>query len=1120
MFRLCSTSIRNQIVTLIVLMSCLPLGIIVNDAVRQYRHEVDEAVNMAGSIASQIKNDQGTLLAGAAQLADVLSALPAVSRHDSQAVNNLLSGILKANPAYFNIMIADRTGTPWASALPGLSGLTVADRRYFKQAVATGQAASGEYVISKTDQVPVFSFGYPIKGTAGRVTDVLVVTLTLEQYRKLCAEMHASPHSSILLVDHAGTILFSSTDEHLIGTQDRGYLFSQMAQGPDTGSFKGKGDPDVSRIFAYRKLWLKGESSPYMYVRTGLSRDYVVSTVYGALLVDAGLLLSCMMVVLWMAIYISRKGILDKVAALSDATRSIARGDFGGSCTVADSTNELDLLGGSLAGMALQLRSTDAALQRSTSSYRELIENANSIILKWGIDGRILFYNEYAEKVFGYSADEVLGRNVMGTIVSESESGGRDLREMIRNISMDPDAYLYNENENICKDGKRVWISWNNRALTDADGTKIGILSIGQDISIRKNVEQELRSSEERFRSFVENANDIVFTLTPEGVFSYVSPRWRDAFGYDIDETVGQPFVPFVHPDDVQGCFEFLQQVLQTGGKQSGVEYRVRCKDGSFLWYTANGALIRDPDTDSITFLGIGRDISEQKKAEETLRQSEEKFSTAFRASPDAVTLTRCSDGVYLEVNEGFSHLTGYSPQEAVGKSSIDLGLWDDPGDRMLLLRQLEADGLVDNMQARFRSKNGKLLIGQMSVRFITIDSTLCLLGIIRDITEHEHLQQELIKAQKLESISILAGGIAHNFNNVLTGVIGYISYAKKHLADPGRVLPILESAEKSSYRAASLARQLLTFSKGSIPVIKAVQMDDLVQEAVSLFLTGTNVKATVDCRTLEMARVDSQQISQAFNNIILNAVHAMPDGGTLAVLVDSVMLSAGNRHSLQPGKYLKIVFEDSGCGIPSEDLVRIYDPYFTTKDSGTGLGLSTTHSIIRKHHGQIDITSEVGMGTVVTILLPSSAEPQQADSDTAAVPEHGLNGIAVLVLDDEEMIRELVKSLLEEQGAEVTACAGGEDAVDLYAASLAEGRAFSLVILDLQIPGGVGGIEAARRIRTLDPDARLMSSSGHSNDPALAEYGDYGFCGAISKPYNAAELVNAVAAAVIARSS
>jgi PAS domain S-box-containing protein len=495
---------------------------------------------------------------------------------------------------------------------------------------------------------------------------------------------------------------------------------------------------------------------------------------------------------------------------------------------------------------AVQEQQSRTAIDRH---YREIIENSNIIILKWDTSGRIIYVNECAEDLFGFFSGELVGRHVIGTIVPETESSGRDLVEMIRCITNEPEKYTNNENENICKNGQRIWISWNNRLISDSGEQTPEILSIGQDITIRKRIEQELKRNEERFRSFVENANDVVFALTPEGTFSYVSPRWKDAFGYEISETIGHPFVPFVHPDDVPGCFEFLQKVMNTGEKQSGIEYRVRCKDGNFLRYKANGSRIQEADN-TFTFIGIGRDITEQ-----------------------------------------------------------------------------------------------------------------------------DHLQQEIIKTQKLESIAVLASGIAHNFNNVLTGVIGYISYARKHAGNPEKLLPVLAAAEKSSNRAADLAHQLLSFSRGGNPAKKLIPIDELVRESVSLFLTGSKVSGNVECSTHQAVYADSQQISQAFNNIILNAVHAMPEGGVLAVRVVAEVLPEGNSYSLQPGAYLKIVFTDSGCGIPNNILPKIYDPYFTTRESGTGLGLSTTLAIINRHNGRISIASEVGSGTSVTVFLPSFHE-------------------------------------------------------------------------------------------------------------------------------------------------
>jgi len=563
-----------------------------------------------------------------------------------------------------------------------------------------------------------------------------------------------------------------------------------------------------------------------------------------AFLPSAAILLCSIALTLPMILNVCKRGLLNRIDVIRNATLKISQGNL--DIRIADSISggefgelaiAFDAMAEKLAANALSLSRAYEAQRTSESKYRELVENANVIILKWDGDGRVTYFNEFAERFFGFSSSEIIGRNLIGTIVPETESGGRDLIRMVQGICSNPAAFVNSENENIRKNGERVWISWNNHPLTNPEGKNVGILSVGQDITARKTIEGKLQKSEQRFRSFVENVNDVLFALTPTGIFSYVSPRWKESFGYELSETVGRPFGPFVHPDDVPGCFAFLQKVFETGEKQSGVEYRVLCKNGTYLWYKANASLIKDPVTGAPILLGIGRDITERKQAEETLRLSEEKFSAAFRASPDAVTLSRLSDGVYLDVNEGFTGITGYTPEEILGRTSSEVNLWIDPVQRVHLLQELKEHRVAKDVEARFRHKDGSVLVGQISARIIEIKAEPYVLSITRDITEREHIQREILKAQKLESISVLAGGIAHNFNNVLTGVIGYISYAKKNLNDTEKVAHILVSAEKSAYRAADLARQLLTFSQGNTPVRRPVRVDTLVQESVSLFL-------------------------------------------------------------------------------------------------------------------------------------------------------------------------------------------------------------------------------------------------------------------------------------------
>ena len=745
----------------------------------------------------------------------------------------------------------------------------------------------------------------------------------------------------------------------------------------------------------------------------------------------------------------------------------------------------------------------------------------------------------------------------------------------------------------------------------------------------------ELGKNEQRFRSFVENANDIVFSLTPSGTFDYVSPNWTEAFGYDVGETVGHPFATFVHPDDVPLCFAFLKRVIETGEKQSGVEYRVKHKNGTWIWYTANGAPIRATGGSAASFIGIGRDISQRKQSDELLRLSEEKFSTAFRASPDAVNLTSLSDGTYLEVNEGFTTITGFLPEEVIGRSSLELGIWADTADRERLVRELEEHGIVKSLEAQFRCKDGSIIIGQMSARIIDINNAPCLLSITRDVTQHklaeqalrdnentlksllelmpvsigwadmsgaieyfnrnfverfgyttsdvatidqwfqkaypepeyremlssqwkarfdealrhggspspldatvtckdgtsrhtilytqlaqnriiaiftditerENLQKELLKVQKLESLGILAGGIAHDFNNILTAILGNISFAQMFLDNSHRSSKILHEAEKATHRATDLAHQLLTFAKGSQPIKKAVSATHIIEASASLVLRGSNVTSTVDLpANLHAIEADEGQISQVFNNIIINAAQAMPDGGSITIDAENFTLDDTNQMSLTAGEYVKFSVTDTGCGISHEDQKKIFDPYFTTKMGGNGLGLASVHSILGKHGGHISVRSIVGKGTTFIILLPAAidikAHEPEKDVTEPVSGEH--KGTSLLIMDDEEMIRKLAAEMLGELGYHVQTCAKGEEAIALYTAALQAGIPFAAVIMDLTVPGGMGGRETAQHILAIDPNACLIVSSGYSNDPVMAEFSRFGFKAMMAKPYTA----------------
>ncbi|UPU37131.1 ATP-binding protein [Geomonas paludis] len=384
------------------------------------------------------------------------------------------------------------------------------------------------------------------------------------------------------------------------------------------------------------------------------------------------------------------------------------------------------------------------------------------------------------------------------------------------------------------------------------------------------------------------------------------------------------------------------------------------------------------------------------------------------------------------------------------------------------------------------------------------------IVDIMIDMTERELLQQQIVRNQKLESIGVLAGGIAHNFNNALTGVLGYISFAKKFL-DPGHGShELLLQAEKATMRAAGFANQLLSFARGGAPLRKGVPVAALVEESVQFSTKGSNVRASIELPPeLPPVYVDDGQMRQAFNCICINAVQAMPEGGTLTITGRAVSSERERLPAPLCGCYVELCFRDEGCGIRDEHKSSIFTPYFTTKAQlGTGLGLATVHSIVTRHGGVISFDSQWGRGTTFTLYLPVfSVEPVAAPVIDERPEREAVPGNAVLVMDDDEMIREVAEGTLSEQGYRVTVCGTGQEAVELYHQALDSGAPFLAVVLDLTVPGGMGGKEAAQKILARDPAARLIVSSGYSDDVVMQDFRAYGFCAATVKPYDPDQL-------------
>ena len=721
---------------------------------------------------------------------------------------------------------------------------------------------------------------------------------------------------------------------------------------------------------------------------------------------------------------------------------------------------------------------------------------------------RLVRWNKNHETLLGFGPGEIKDRPILDWQIPEAKEA---ILKAVQVVMEKGENVI--ESPLLTKTGEMIPFLLTGAKLELAG--KSYLLGVGVDISKRIRAEEALRDSEKRYRLIAENTADLISVMDMALRFTYISPASLRVRGFSVEEAMAQTLDQVLTPESMRKAIAAFQEELLLEASGTADPNRTRTleleeykKDGSIIWMEVSLSFLRDKDSKPVEILAVSRDITHRKITEDALRESEEKFRLTYNSSPDAVSITRFEDGLYIDINEGFTRATGYPRGEVIGKTSLELDIWYDPADRQKLIQGLQEKGYYENLEAQFRRKDARLTTGLMSARVISLKGVSHLISITRDITESKLTAIKLQQIQKFEAIGTLAGGIAHDFNNLLMGIQGRASMISLDLGASHPHQEQIRAIEEYIRSATSLTQQLLGFARGGKYQVKPIDMNELVLSSATMFgRTKKEIRIHTKCPASPLVvEADRGQIEQVLLNMYINAWQALPpEGGELYLETSVVQMEEAycKAHEAKAGQYVKISITDTGTGMSEAVRLQIFDPFFTTKEKGrgTGLGLASAYGIIKNHGGMITVYSEIGHGTTFNVYLPAS--DKEAHRELPVAGELIKGSATILLVDDEQLIVDVGRAMLERLGYRVLACREGQEAVKVVADM---GDEIDLVILDMIMPGMDGGavFDGIRHIR---PDMPVLLCSGYAINGQADKILKRGCNGFIQKPYNISEI-------------
>ncbi len=729
----------------------------------------------------------------------------------------------------------------------------------------------------------------------------------------------------------------------------------------------------------------------------------------------------------------------------------------------------------------------EEALKESEARYRELVENANSIILRLTPSGEITFFNEFAQGFFGFSQQEIIGQNVVGTIVPETESSGRNLSSLILDLGRNPDKYRNNENENMLRSGGRVWVAWTNKAIYGPEGRLEEILCVGNDITARKRAEEALFESEQRYRTLFETASDAILVAEEQKLVDCNS-KLLEMFRCAKEDLMGTPphfLSPSAQPNGANSeakARELIGKALD--GHAQFFEWRHCRSDGEP--FDAEVSLSRFDLWGKRFLLGILRDITDRKRSERALQETKEALHALIKASPVPI-MALDVEGRVTMWNPASEAVFGWKKEEVLGQPTPVALSGELKGLRDQDDSAIGGDSFTGIEAIRRRKDGSPIEISISAAPMHDAEGRVSgIMSVMMDITERNRLEAQLRQAQKLEAIGTLAGGIAHDFNNILAAIIGYTELSLQRLSASDPIGRNLEEVRRASMRAKDLVKQILSFSR------MMEREERLVLDVVPVMKEGirfiraslpTSIELSVDIpKTPMMVMANPTHMHQILLNLCTNASHAMEEGGLLKVGLSEIRTDSSMRlhvPGLHEGRYIQLSVSDTGHGMDKAVMERIFDPYFTTKQvgKGSGLGLAVVHGIVKRYGGAIRVQSERGKGALFEIFIPVADSTARVENNERVGIVKG-DGQRILLVDDEQALVEVGQAILSRLGYEVVATT--TDSVAALELFRREPGSFDLIITDYTMPH-MTGLDLSKEILSIKPEMPIILCTGFS---------------------------------------